>query len=267
MKSYFYTIGFLGLILASVSASGQSSNLSLGLKGGLSIPSLKAGETENDWNKDYESRQGLYVALVAEYRLSKYFYFQPELAYAAEGGKRNGIQPMSIPAEYLDIFQTVFKTQKDYLYANLNSVSKLNYLQLPLLFKFQYPIAFNGRLQAFVQAGPYLGYLLVSKQEVQSDDLHVYLDGEGKSEIDQSLVRQFFGADIDTVIEAKDELHRWNVGVQGGIGLAWIFGKSKIFIEGGGNYGFVPVQKSDNHGKNDIGAATVLVGYLRNVRW
>lgn len=141
MKSYFYAFGFFGLIFMSARASGQSkSNLSLGLKGGLSIPSLKAGETANDWNKDYVSRQGVYVALVAEYRLSKHFYFQPELAYAAEGGKRNGIQPMSIPPEYLEAFQVAFGTKQDYLYANLNSVSKLNYLQLPLLFKFQIPL-------------------------------------------------------------------------------------------------------------------------------
>src|SRR5690606_6457201 len=131
--------------------------------------------------------------------------------------------PMSIPAEYLDEFQLFFGDKQDYLYANLNSVSKLNYLQLPLLFKFQYPIAFNGRLQFFAQAGPYLGYLLISKQEVYSDDLHVYFDGEGKAEIDQSLVSGFFGTGIDTVIKAKDELHRWNVGVEGGIGLTWLF--------------------------------------------
>lgn len=267
MKSYLYAIGFLSLLFISFRTSGQnSSKLSFGLKGGLSIPSLKAGETENDWNRDYVSRQGLYVALVAEYRLSKYFYFQPELAYAAEGGKRNTIQPMSIPAKYLDAFQLFFGTKQDYLYANLNSVSKLNYLQLPLLLKFQYPIAFNGRLQAFAQAGPYVGYLLVSKQEINSPNLRVYLDAKGNDEIKPELVHQFFGSSIDTVIEAKDELHHWNVGVQGGVGLAWVFDKSKIFIEGGGNYGFVPVQKSDDHGKNNIGAATILVGYLRNIR-
>ncbi|HET8574529.1 MAG TPA: porin family protein [Edaphocola sp.] len=267
MKSYFYVLALLGLTFISANASGQAGDaFALGLKGGLSIPSLKAGETENDWNKDYVSREGVYFALTVEYRLSKYFYFQPELAYAAEGGKRKGIQPMSIPSEYLGLFQLAFSTKQDYLYANLNSVSKLNYLQLPLLFKFQYPIALKGRLQAFAQVGPYVGYLLISKQEVHSGDLHVYLDGEGKNEIDPDLVHKFFGSDIDTVIEARDELHRWNVGIQGGIGLAWIFGKNKVFIEGGGNYGFVPVQKSDDHGKNNIGAATVLIGYLRNIR-
>lgn len=267
MNHKLYILLLLVLFPSLKSQAQENKSLFVGVKGGLSVPSLKAGETENDWNKDYESRLGPYFALVAEYRLSRYFYFQPELAYAAEGGRRGGIQPMSIPEAYLKDFQTFFKTKKDYLYANLNSVSRLNYLQLPLLFKFQYPIACQGRLQAFVQAGPYIGYLLVSKQFVSSDDLHVYLDGEGKEEIPPILVHEFFGTNIDTVIAAKDELHRWNVGVQGGVGLVWIAGKSKFFIEGGGNYGFIPVQKNNNHGKNNIGAATVLLGYLRNIQW
>jgi len=259
----------LVLLLSSPLATLAQSNgsLFLGVKGGLSVPNLTAGESENDWNKGYESRQGPYFALVAEYQLSRYFYFQPELAYAAEGGRRNGIQPMSIPEQFLPAFQTAFGTEKDYLYANLHSVSRLNYLQLPLLLKFQYPIAFHGHLQAFIQAGPYVGYLLVSKQVVSSENLRVYLKDDGSSEIPPLLVHEFFGDSIDTVIEAKDELHRWNVGVQGGVGLAWVSGKSKIFIEGGGNYGFVPVQKNNDHGKNNIGAATVLIGYLRNIHW
>lgn len=262
---------YLSLILLlfnTVPALAQkTSAVFVGVKGGLSVPNLKSGSTENDWNKDYESRQGPYFALVAQFQLTNHIFFQPELAYAAEGGRRDNIQPMSIPQQYLADFQKSFKTDKDYLYANLKNVSRLNYLQLPLLIKFQYPIAFKGHLQAFAQVGPYLGYLLVSKQVVHSDNLKVYLDDAGTLEIPPSLVQQFFGTSIDTVIEAKDELHRWNVGVQGGIGLSWVSGKHKIFIEGGGNYGFVPVQKADEHGKNNIGAATVLIGYLRNIHW
>jgi hypothetical protein len=266
MKKIYITLS-LALISGISTFAQKNGSLFLGVKGGLSVPSLKAGETENDWNKDYESRQGVYFAIVAEYQLSRHFYFQPELAYASEGGRRNGIQPMSIPEKFLPAFQIFFNTDKDYLYANLNSVSKLNYLQLPLLFKFQYPIAFKGHLQVFAQAGPYIGYLLVSKQEVNADNLRVYLKSDGTNEIPQNLVQQFFGSSIDTTIEAKDELHQWNVGVQGGVGLSWVSGNYKIFIEGGGNYGFIPVQKNDDHGKNNIGAATVLVGYLRNIHW
>lgn len=266
MKKIYFTLGFIAMSGMAAFSQGRGSWYA-GIKGGLSVPNLKSGSTENDWNKDYESRQGPYFALVAQYRLSKYFYFQPELAYAAEGGRRDNIQPMSIPQQYLAQFQQAFHTSKDYLYANLRNVSRLNYLQLPLLIKFEHPIAFKGHLQAFVQAGPYLGYLLVSKQVVNSSDLHVYVNDDGTGEIPPTLVHQFFGSSIDTVIQAKDQLHSWNIGIQGGVGLAWISGNHKIFVEGGGNYGFVPVQKADEHGKNDIGAATILIGYLRTVHW
>lgn len=53
---------------------------------GLSIPNLTAGKVENDWNQDYDSRQGLYFSLFVEYQLSRFLFFQPGLAYAAEGG-------------------------------------------------------------------------------------------------------------------------------------------------------------------------------------
>ena len=32
-------------------------------------------------------------------------------------------------------------------------------------------------------------------------------------------------------------------------------------VDDRGNYGFIPIQKGDEHGKNNIGAATVAIGY------
>lgn len=249
------------LLLFSILVHAQHKPVFIGLKGGLSIPSLKSGETKNDWNKNYESRLGPYFGMIAEFRISKHFSFQPELVYAAEGGKRNGIQPMTIPNQYLAPFQQAFQTDKDYIYANLNSVSRINYVQVPLMLKYNYAIAAKGKLQLFAQAGPYVGYMVASKQIVKSEDLKVYLDDAGTQEIPSNLVHSFFGSSIDTTIDAQDELHRWNVGIQAAIGLSYTIGKGKVFIEGGGNYGFLYIQKSDEHGKNNIGAGTVLLGY------
>jgi hypothetical protein len=39
------------------------------------------------------------------------------------------------------------------------------------------------------------------------------------------------------------------------------FGLNNIFIEGGGNYGFLNIQKGSQNGKNNTGAATAVVGY------
>lgn len=253
--------GLLGL-----SAASAQKPLYVGIKGGISIPSLKAGESENDWNKNYTSRIGPYFGGFVEIPLGKYFAFQPELAYAAEGGKRYGIQPMTIPAEYVGLFQAFFKTDKDYIFADLKCVSRVNYLQLPLLMKFSYPIACKGKLQVFAQAGPYIGYLVAAKQLVKTDNLRVYLDGGGNLEIPPPQVASFFGTKVDTTIAAQNDLHRFNTGIQGAVGLSYAIGRGKVFVEGGGNYGFLYIQKGDDHGKNNIGAGTILLGYSFNLR-
>lgn len=36
---------------------------------------------------------------------------------------------------------------------------------------------------------------------------------------------------------------------------------NSIFIEGGGNYGFLNIQKGSQNGTNNTGAATAVVGY------
>lgn len=255
-----------GLLLPSSHMHARSNDLFIGLKGGISMPSLRAGESQNEWNKNYESRVGPYFGAFAEFPISRYFSFLPEINYAAQGGKRRGVQPMTIPAEYLSAFQLAFGTDKDYLFATLNNVSRINYLQVPLMIKFSYPLALQGRLKAFVQAGPYIGYLIAAKQLVKSDNLRVYLDAEAKKEIPANLVAQFFGSTIDTAIAARNDLHKLNAGIQGGAGLSYETGRSRFFLEGGGNYGLFSIQKGEEHGKNNIGAATILAGYAYNIR-
>lgn len=259
-------------LLASLFVAGCASSaiaqkpLYIGVKGGLSIPSLRAGQSENDWNKNYVSRRGPYFGAFAEIQINRFFSFQPEIAYAAEGGKRNGIQPMGIPTQYLALFQGAFNTDNTYIFAGLNTTSRVNYLQVPLLLKFTYPVTSNGKVKIFAQAGPYLGYLVAAKQIVKTNDLRVYLDGKGAVEIPSLLVHQFFGNSVDTVIDAKNDLHKFNVGIQAALGVSYDIGRGKIFAEGGGNYGFMYIQKGDEHGKNNIGAGTILLGYAYNIR-
>jgi hypothetical protein len=254
-----------GLLITGILTSGIVSSaregLSVGIKGGLSIPSLRAGESKNDWNKNYESRVGPYFGASVEIPLSRHWSLQPEINYAAQGGKRNGIQPMTIPAEYLDVFQAAFKTDKDYLFATLRTVSRINYVQIPLLLRGHFALTSNNKLQFFAQAGPFVGYMVAAKQLVNSENLKVYLDAAGDKEIPEVLVHNFFGKSIDTTINAKNDLYRFNTGIQGGVGFSYALGRGKVFIEGGGNYGLIYIQKGDEHGKNNIGAGTILLGY------
>ncbi len=265
-NSFIRSLLVTGLLFPVSRLQARPNDLFIGIKGGISIPSLRAGESQNEWNKNYESRVGPYFGAFAEFPVSRYFSLQPEINYAAQGGKRRGIQPMTIPAQYLPVFQQAFGTDKDYLFATLNNVSRINYLQIPLMLKFSYPLALQGRLKVFAQAGPYIGYLIAAKQIVKSNNLRVYFDAEGNKEIPQNLVAQFFGTSIDTAIAARNDLHKFNTGIQGGAGVSYETGRSRFFLEGGGNYGLLSIQKGEEHGKNNIGAATILAGYAYNIR-
>gem|GEM_PF-418775 len=248
-------------------AYGQTSPLYLGIKGGISIPNLTSGSSaETVWDEGYSSRVGPNVGLVAEFPFSPLFSLQPEIDYIGEGGKRRGIQPFSVPEQYLEAYQLAFQTDKDYVFADYSNVSRINYLQIPVMGRFNFPLDASQRLKFFVQAGPFISFLVGARQIVTSDDLKVYLDKEGKQEIPSDLVHAFFGAKLDTTLDAKDQLHKVNVGVQGSMGLSLDCGPGKVFVEGGGNYGFIDIQKGDEHGKNRIGAATVALGYSVDLR-
>ncbi len=233
----------------------------IGAKGGLSIPNLRAGETKNEWNKDYTSRIGPHFGLFTEIPLNKHFSLVPELNFSGQGGKRNTIQPMTIPEQYLEMFQIGLQTDKDYIFANLNNTSRINYLQLPIHLKYSTPIALKKRLSMHAQVGPYIGYMISGKQIVHQNNLKVYMDAAGTKEIPANLVADFFGTSVDTTIDAKQDLYHWNYGVSGALGFSYQCKKGKIVLEGGGNYGLRYIQKGDEHGKNRIGAGMVVLGY------
>lgn len=232
-----------------------------GLKAGLSIPSLSAGQNLNDWNKDYVSRVGPQFGIFANIPLNTNWSLVPELDFAGQGGKRNTLQPITIPEQYFDLFQSTFHTDKDYLYGTFKNTSRINFLQLPIQLQYHTHIALNGRLHFFAQFGPFIGYMLAAKQIVKSDSLRVFLTEDPASELPPFLVEEFFGTKVDTIIDGKKELYHWNYGIQGGIGFSYTLGKGKLSIEGGGNYGLRYLQIGNEHGKNRIGAGLVVMSY------
>jgi hypothetical protein len=76
---------------------------------------------------------------------------------------------------------------------------------------------------------------------------------------------------LNTTQDIKYQLHSFNWGFEGNLGFQYQIKRNKIFIEGGGNYGMMNIQKSTGktangavayaNGKNHIGAGTVMVGY------
>ena len=244
--NYLFLV-FLMLSFMKVNAQ----DFALGIRGGLSIPNLSAGGSEqNPLNTGYSSRQGPDVGIFAEYKFSNLFSIQPMIEYSSQGGKKDGLQAFATPRIPTNSSSAQLPP---YIYANYNSEAKLNYLAIPILAKFGWTFK-HTPLRLYVDAGPFVSFLLSAKQ-VTSGSSPFYLDAGGTQELPGGA--QSFNANTNI----KDQLHTTNVGFEGNLGLAYIFGNSNIFIEGGGNYGLLNIQKGTANGKNNTGAATITAGY------
>lgn len=181
----------------------------------------------------------------------------PTLEYAAQGGKKNGLQAFATPVEYAALFPP--GQAPPYLYADFNSEAKMNYLMLSALAKFEWPLGSKSRFSAYVDVGPF-GALLLSAHQVTSGSSEIYLDEQGQQQPISTGPESF-----DNTEDIKADLHKGNFGITGDVGAALHLNNGKLFLEGGGNYGFLNIQKGAENGKNHTGAATVRIGYALNL--
>ena len=141
-----------------------------------------------------------------------------------------------------------------YLYANFNASAEFGYLLIPVLGKFGVDLDDEGDWRFYGSAGPFVGFLLSAKS-VTSGSSNVYADAA------ETMPLLAGPVSFDTTADIKDELNSTNFGVEVNIGLAYNTGPHRFFIEGGGNYGFVVVQKDKANGENNAGAAVIRLGY------
>lgn len=248
MKKTFY----LSAVCILLYTTSFAQDLSLGFRGGISIPNLTAGSgNQNPLNTGYSSRLGPEAAVFAELWFSEVFSLQPMLEYSAQGGKKNGLQAFTTPDEVKAMFPEGQAPQ--YLYANYNSEAKMNYLLLPVLAKTGWNFG-KSPFRIYISAGPFVG-LLLSAHQVTSGKSELYTDPGGQ----QPLPGGSLSFDDNTNV--RGSLHRVNAGVEGNLGLSYRLMRGSIFIEGGGNYGFFNIQKYAVDGKNNTGAAMVALGY------
>jgi len=230
----------------------DAQDVALGIRGGISIPNLTAGGSDqNPLNTGYSSRFGPDAGIYAEFKISKLFSLQPMLEFSSQGGKKDGLQAFPTPPQLAQMFQP--NPAPTYLYANFNSEAKLNYLMLPILAKFGWNFG-NSPFRIYLDAGPFLGYLVYAKQ-VTSGSSQYYTDPQGTQALPTGT--QSFNNTQDLM----SQLNKFNFGIEGNIGFAYKLGKGNVFIEGGGNYGFLNIQKGTANGKNETGAGTLAVGY------
>jgi hypothetical protein len=256
--------GALALFSTTFVTAQSNSNISIGFRTGMTIPSLSGG-SGNPLSEGYSTTTRFGVGVFAEFKISNLFSIQPMLEYTEEGAKKNGLQALTVPPQVAPFFQALNLPVPDYLYANFNSTAKMNYLMLPVLAKFGWDLGQTNSWRIYVDAGPYVG-LLVSAKQVTSGSSDLYLDPQKQQDLFQLSGGQVGTQPFDATTDIKDQLQTFNFGLEGNIGLQYQIKKSKLFIEGGGNYGLMNIQKNTpdgqyDNGKNHIGAATIMVGY------
>lgn len=246
----------LPAIVMFFGTTASAQQIDLGVRGGISIPNLTAGGSEeNPLNKGYSSRQGPDFGIFGEYHVSKLFSIEAMISYSSQGGKKNGFQAFPTPAAYAPLLPP----NTTYLYADFKSEAKLNYLMVPILAKFGWNLGPKSPLRLYVDAGPFFGFLVSAKQDITGTST-LYMDEAHTMPLPGGAVK------LDNKVDIKDQLNTFNFGISGNVGLAYLFGRNQVFVEGGGNYGFLNIQKGSANGKNNTGAATASIGYAYRIR-
>ncbi|SDT51952.1 Outer membrane protein beta-barrel domain-containing protein [Mucilaginibacter mallensis] len=252
-KSIFY-LSVFGLLVLCLKARAQDA-VAIGVRGGISIPNLTAGGSQqNPLNTGYSSRTGPDGGIFAEFKFSDLFSIQPMVEYSSQGGKKDGFQALPTPAPIAQAIQAQGGTAPTYLYANFKSEAKLNYLMIPILAKFGWNFAEKSPWRVYIDAGPFVGFLLNAHQ-VTSGTSNFYADAGGKQEL------PYGEQNLNNNQDIKSQLNTTNFGIEGNVGFAYHLKNSYVFVEGGGNYGFLNIQKGTANGKNNTGAATASIGY------
>ncbi|MDE3213035.1 MAG: PorT family protein [Bacteroidota bacterium] len=250
MKKFISTLVVSFIVFSFSPLYGQKTLL--GLKGGISIPNLTSGGSDqNPLNTGYSSRLGGDAALFVQFNLSKVCSLQPMVEYSAQGGKKNGMQAFPTPTAFEAYFPP--GNAPTYLYANYKSVAKLDYLLVPVLVKFGWDLGKQSPYRFYFDAGPFVGFLLEGKQ-VTSGSSNIYADPAGQQPLTSSP------QSFDNTDNIKSQLHSTNFGAEANIGFSYHTGNILLFLEGGGNYGFLNIQKGTANGRNNTGAGTLTAG-------
>jgi hypothetical protein len=237
------------LLALMVTRTAHAQEWAFGVRGGPSIPRLSGGG--NEVSRGYSSILAPNFGLVVEHSFSSRFSILAEVDYSGQGGERKGLQPVTqdLPLP---------PPQGAYYYANFTNRSELDYLEVPVLGKYEWRLDASWRL--FAEAGPYAGYLLKA-QEKTSGTSPIY-DNYG-----QGLVAITPPVSFDATTNVRGDLNRFNVGVMAGIGVGYMVGRNdEVYIDFRGEYGLTAVQKDTSQsGRSNTGSAAVLLGYKRTL--
>jgi Outer membrane protein beta-barrel domain len=234
----------------------QAQNIQFGMKGGLSLPNLTSSGG-SDVSKGYKTISGPDFALFSDYKLSEKFSLETSLEWSTQGGQKSGLQTIPASPELTQYFPP--GSDAKYLYANFTSTVRLQYLMLPVLLKYNMNPGNSGHWKIYVDGGIFGGLLLTAKASAA---------GSSKVYFDKNETQQVANVNVqfDSTGDIKNQLHKGNFGIEGNLGLLYQMKSTSVFVEGGGNYGFIDLQKNSQNGINHTGALMFRIGILISLK-
>lgn len=220
----------------------------VGIHGGLSIPSIEGGT--NEISQGYTSRVGPYFGVFINYEVKQHFSLRGEINYASQGGQRNGMQPIfpdpSLPAP-----------PGTTLYASFDNETILDYLEIPIMAR----LTWGGAQRFFVDAGPYIGFLVRAKTVTSGSSL-LYTDASGTPLLVPPDYLPLPPVSFDGETDVSQDINSINAGIAGGVGIETPLGPGDIVFTAHFSYGFTNIQKdTELNGKNNTGSLAVTIGY------
>lgn len=259
MRSISRSIFILLALLAVPCVFGQDdAGTFVGVKGGVSIPQL-AGSPDNELSRDYKSRLAPNFGVLFDIGLTERVSVQPEINFAGQGGKRDGIQPVTEDLPGLPPLPP-----GSFYYADFKNVAELNYLEIPVLLKYRFGNRDKPRI--YLNGGVFYGKLLSAKTKTSGSST-LYLDRDGQFPIllppngDPLPPIPF-----DATTDIKDELNSNNFGFTGGGGVEIPFGKNYLMLDARISRGLVTIQRDPFNGDSKTGNVIISIGWAFGVK-
>ncbi len=185
---------FTAIAFLLLAGSGQAQHMNLGIKGGLNAYTI---HTDN--NKNYNSKLGFNLGLLAHIHINSNYAFQPELVFSTQG--------------------TAYKI------GGVDTKLNLNYINIPLNFQYMFDNGFR------IQAGPQIGLLTSAKLVSGGSTAEMKSSFNGSDiglTVGMSYVKPSTGFGIDvrynhglSNINANDITNSYNRGIQ--LSLFYLF--------------------------------------------
>jgi hypothetical protein len=193
MKHLFYFLTIL--FLAKNTLCAQTSKIDLGLQGSPSLMSMHGNEILNN---DHQSGLGFSAGISAQFHVNKHWSVVTDINFERKGTHSDGVLTDNL-GEVIGTFRC--KQQFDYL-------------ALPVLVRYH----FGEQIQFFVNAGPFVGYLLHQNNKISSDlfGLTSYSSKADFNPLDAGVSAGFgmtahFNSKFSYAIELRNNLGIYNI--------------------------------------------------------